>query len=126
MKTTICNRIEYVLASEVHYFRLPDLIVLKPGRSFRSATASEKPEYAQEVSVTPSGTLSEETLTLSAERSLNAELLQKPYELYVLKVHASNGWFLMGTPDNPATLTCQLDASAATISFSCNRPLLNF
>jgi hypothetical protein len=48
MKTVICNRIEYVLASEVHYIALPDIIVLKPGLSFKSIAASEKPEYAQE------------------------------------------------------------------------------
>jgi hypothetical protein len=105
---------------------LPDIIVLKPGLSFKSIAASEKPEYAQEVSATPSGTLSEETLTLIAERSRNAELLQKPYALYVLKVHTSDGWFLMGASTHPATFACQLDASTATITFSCNRPLPSF
>lgn len=123
MKTIICNRIEYVHASEVHYYLLPNIIALRQGKSFRSIDVAEKPEYAQDISDTPSVNLSKETLTLRVERANNSELLQKPYGLYVLKVHTSDGWFMMGTPDNPATFTSQQDVRVATLTFSCKRPL---
>jgi hypothetical protein len=124
MRTIVCTRLEYVFASEVHYLLLPNIILLRAGCAFRSVVCEKPPQYRQAVSETPSGNLSEETISLSIAYSADLPLFQHVHERYVLKVHTSTGWFLMGTPDNPATFTFEQDLRVADGTFICKKPLL--
>ncbi|MFT4073504.1 MAG: hypothetical protein QM654_16460 [Dysgonamonadaceae bacterium] len=117
MKTSLCAQVEYILHENVDFVS-GNKITPRPFKKLVSLILEDIAIYTAQSSNPDAGLLITETLKIKIKESDASEIMSLANKYFILLCHTSNGTFIFGTLDYPATLSFSSDKQVVTLTFS--------
>ncbi len=117
----LCSRIEVIHCDDVLKI-LGDEVILQEGKSFIDCKLESASTYQGAKQPNSAGVILNETINAKMKYGKDSFFLKFPLEYFIVRVHTSEGIFIVGSLDYPAVMTLTTDKTYINLTFKASSP----
>lgn len=121
MNLHLCSRIEAIPYKDVSKM-YGKQIILEKGKTFIDCQLESSSSYQGVKESNSAGIILNETINAKIKYNEESFFLKFPLEYFILKVHTSEGIFIVGSLEYPAVMTLTNDKKNINLTFKASSP----